>query len=116
MKVLRDGKALGVSARLAVEDVVTSDGGKFDARLAGAELADSGERARRAGVRGVSVIRVTPDSRAERNGLRAGDLIFGINNVRVGTLAELKPLATNPPRRLQLAIVREGEQYLLNAQ
>jgi serine protease DegQ len=116
MKVLRDGKPLGVSARLAVEDVVTSDGGTFDARLAGAELADSGERARRAGVRGVSIIRVSPDSRAERNGLRTGDLIFGVNNVRVGTLAELKPLAKNPPRRLQLAIVREGEQYLVNAQ
>ena len=116
MKVLRDGKAITVSAKLAVEEIATSDGGKFDARLAGAELADPSERVRRTGLRGVSVVRVAADSRAEGNGLKAGDLIFGINNVRVGSIAELKPLATAPPRRLQLSIVREGAQYLVNAQ
>jgi serine protease DegQ len=116
LKVLRDGKAINVSAKLAVEEIASSDGGTFDARLAGADLADPSERVRRTGLRGISVTRVVADSRADRSGLKSGDLIFGINNVRVGSLAELKPLATNPPRRLQLSIVREGEQYLLNAQ
>ena len=116
LKVLRDGKAITLDAKLAAEQIASSDGGTFDPRLSGAELADPSERVRRSGQRGISVTHLLPNSRAERNGLKAGDLIFGINNVRVGTLADLKPLATNPPQRLQLAIVREGEQYLLNAQ
>jgi Do/DeqQ family serine protease len=116
LNVLRAGKPLTVSARLAAEEIVSTDGVKFDARLAGAELADIGERARRKDIGGVNVLRIVADSRAAKNGLKAGDLIFGINQVRISALADLKPLATRTPRQLQLAIVRGGEQYLLNMQ
>jgi Do/DeqQ family serine protease len=116
LNVLRAGKPLAVSARLAAEEIVSSDGVKFDARLAGAELADIGERARRKDIGGVNVLRIVADSRAAKNGLKAGDLIFGVNQVRINALVDLKPLATRTPRQLQLAIVRGGEQYLLNTQ
>ncbi|MEP6940333.1 MAG: Do family serine endopeptidase [Rudaea sp.] len=116
LKLLRDGKVVTLNAHLAVEQVATSQGAGFDARLAGAELADPSERVRRTGLRGVSVMRVGSDSRAAANGLKAGDLIIGINAARIGSLAELKPLAGNPPRRLQLTIVRDGAQGVLNAQ
>ena len=114
LKILREGKPLNVSARLAAEEVASLDGAKLDARLAGAELADLGERARRKDVGGVSVLRVVANSTAAKNGLKAGDLIFGVNQVRINALADLKPLAGRAPRQLQLSIVRGGEQYLLN--
>ena len=116
LKLLRDGKPLSLNAQVAVEQVATSDGAAFDPRLAGAELADPGERVRRAGLRGVSITRVAAGSRAATNGLKPGDLMIGINGVRIGTLAELKPLAGNPPRRLQLTVVRDGAQGILDAQ
>ena len=116
LKLLREGKPLNVSVRLVAAEVVSTDGAKLDARLAGAELADANDRMRRGNMNGVSVLRVVANSRAANNGLKAGDLIFGVNQVRIDALADLKPLATRPPRQLQLAIVRGGEQYLLNMQ
>ncbi len=116
LKLLREGKPLTVSARLAAEEVNSLDGAKLDARLAGAELADVSERERRRDLGGVSVRRIVANSAAAKNGLKAGDLIFGVNQVRINTLADLKPLSARAPRQLQLAIVRGGEQYLLNMQ
>ena len=117
LKVLREGKALTLSTRLAAESISASDGAKLDARLAGAELADAGERVRREGLRGgVSVLRVAPGSRAAKNGLKQGDVIVAVNQVEIGALADLKPLATTPVRQLQLAIVRGGRLAFLQMQ
>ncbi len=116
LKLLREGKPLTLSARLAAEEISSLDGAKLDARLAGAELADVSERVRRKDVGGVSVLRIVADSTAAKNGLKAGDLIFGVNQVRINALADLKPLSARTPRQLQLSIVRGGEQYLLNMQ
>ena len=117
LKVLRDGKTLTLSTRLAAETISASDGGTLDARLTGAELADAGERVRREGLRGgVSVLRVAPGSRAAKNGLKQGDLIVAVNQVEISALADLKPLATTPVRQLQLAIVRGGRLAFLQLQ
>jgi Do/DeqQ family serine protease len=116
LKLLREGKTLTLSARPAAEQVVSLDGGRFDPRLSGAELSDAGERWRRKDMSGVSVVRVVADSPAAKSGLKAGDLIFGINQVRISALADLKPLSARTPRQLQLSIVRGSEQYLLNMQ
>jgi Do/DeqQ family serine protease len=116
LKLLREGKPLTLSARLAAEEISSLDGAKLDARLGGAELADVSERARRKDIGGVSVLRIVAGSNAAKNGLKAGDLIFGVNQVRINALADLKPLSTRTPRQLQLSIVRGGEQYLLNMQ
>ncbi|HEY8011963.1 MAG TPA: PDZ domain-containing protein, partial [Rudaea sp.] len=116
LKLLREGKPLTLSARLAAEEISSLDGAKLDARMAGAELADVSERVRRKDIGGVSVLRIVADSNAAKNGLKAGDLIFGVNQVRINTLADLKPLSARTPRQLQLSIVRGGEQYLLNMQ
>ncbi len=109
-------RALTLSTRLAAEQIVSSDGGKLDARLTGAELADAGERVRREGLRGVSIVRVVAGSRAAIGGVKQGDLIVAVNQVQIGTLAELKPLAAHPPRQLQLAIVRNGQLLFIDMQ
>jgi len=117
LKVLREGKTLTLSTHLAAESLTSSDGGKLDARLAGAELADAGERVRREGLRGgVLVLRIASGSRAAKNGLKQGDVIVAVNQVEIGALADLKPLATTPVRSLQLAIVRGGRLAFLQMQ
>jgi Do/DeqQ family serine protease len=117
IKVLREGKPQTLSTRLEAETINSSDGGKLDVRLGGAELADAGERIRREGLRGgVSVLRVTAGSRAAKNGLKQGDVIVAVNQVEIGGLADLKPLATQPVRQLQLAIVRGGRLSFVQMQ
>ena len=116
LKLLRDGKAITVTTHLVVEAVSSSDGGKLDPRLAGAELADAGERVRREGLNGVSVLRVTPGSRAANNGLKTGDLIVAVNQVQIGGLEDLRPLKSRHPSQLLLAVVRERALQFLQMQ
>ena len=106
LKVYRDGKPLTVRTRLAAEQFSSSDGGKIDPRLAGAELANAGERSRREGLNGVSVVRVAANSRAAKNNLRPGDLIVAINQVEIAGFDDLRKLLAQQPRQLQLAVVR----------
>ena len=116
LKLLREGKVLTVTTHLVVEAVSSSDGGKLDPRLAGAELADAGERVRREGLNGVSVLRVAPGSRAAGNGLKPGDLIVAVNQVQIGGLDDLKPLKSRRPSQLLLAVVRDRALQFLQMQ
>jgi Do/DeqQ family serine protease len=106
LTVLRDGKTLKLRAALVAAEYASSDGARLDARLGGAELAQAGERARREGLNGVSVVRVAAGRRAARNELRSGDLIVAVNQVEIAGLDELKRLIDQHPRVLQLAVVR----------
>jgi len=116
LKVLRDGKTLTLHARLAAEQFSSSDGGKIDVRLGGAELANAGERTRREGLNGVSVVRVASDSRAAKNSLKPGDLIVAVNQVEIGGVDDLKRLLARQPRQLQLAVVRARNITFLTMQ
>ena len=116
VKLVREGKTLTVRARLAAEQFHSTDGGSVDPRLTGAELAQAGERARREGLNGVSVVRVAADSRAAKNSLRPGDLIVAINQVEISGLDELKRLLVQHPRQLQLAVVRARNLTFLTMQ
>ena len=114
LRVLREGRSLALSARLAAEAIASSDGAKLDPRLAGAELADAGERVRRTiGTSGVSVGRVASGSRAAENGLKAGDLIVGVNRVDVGGIADLRTALARRPQQLMLTVVRGREAFFL---
>jgi hypothetical protein len=69
----------------------------------GAELATGG---------GIVIESVQPDSRAERLGLAAGDVIESIDGKPVTTFAELRSLVMSNPR-LTLSIQRNGQELTL---
>jgi len=76
--------------------------------LAGAELADAGGR-----LEGVAVGAVAPGSPAWRFGLRAGDVIVGVNRERVRGLEDLRRLAQAGERVVVVDVVRDGRRLLL---
>jgi serine protease DegQ len=116
LKVLREGKPIAFRVQLVAEQFSSSDGAKVDARLAGAELANAGEHARREGLNGVSVVRVAADSRAARNNLKPGDLIVAVNQVEIAGTDDLRRLLAQHPRQLQLAVVRARNLTFLSMQ
>jgi Do/DeqQ family serine protease len=116
LRVIRDGKPVTVHARLAAEQFSSSDGGRLDVRLSGAELASAGERTRREGLNGVSVVRVAANSRAAKNDLRPGDLIVAVNQVEIDGFDDLKKLLARQPRELKLAVVRARNLTFLSMQ
>jgi serine protease DegQ len=116
LKLLREGKPLTMSVPLAAEQLSSTEGGKLDPRIAGAQLSDVGERVRREGLNGVSVARVAPGSRAAANGLKQGDLIVAVNQVQIAGLADLTSLTAKHPRQLLLAVVRDRTLQFLSMQ
>jgi Do/DeqQ family serine protease len=114
LKVQRGGQALTLAATLKPESIVTTDGAKLDVRLTGADVAEAGERIKRAiGTGGVAVSKIVPGSRAAENGLKVGDLIIGVNRVDVDGMADFKKLLATKPRQLLLSVVRGQEAFFL---
>ena len=116
LKLLREGKSLALSVPLAAEQLSSTEGGKLDPRIAGAELSDVGERVRREGLNGVNVTRVAAGSRAAANGLKQGDLIVAVGQVQIAGLADLTSLTAKHPRQLLLAVVRDRTLQFLSMQ
>ncbi|PRH82877.1 Do family serine endopeptidase [Arenimonas caeni] len=105
LDLLRDERRVSVQAvpRPRATEV---DGRTLDARLAGATLAELPERFRQRGWFGVVASKVEPGSRAAQSGLRAGDYIRGVNRRRVDDLQAFQDVMADPPRNLQLDVVR----------
>ncbi len=116
LKLVRDGKPLTLNVRLAAESLDSADGATLDARLQGAELSDAGDRVRREGLAGVSINRVAASSRAASAGLKAGDLIIGINQVDIGGLRDLKLMLARNPRQVLLSVVRGRNAFFVPLQ
>jgi S1-C subfamily serine protease len=116
LAVLRDGKPLTLTARLVAEPLLNADGATLDPRLAGAELSDAGERVRREGLAGVSINRIAAGSQAANAGLKAGDLIIGINQVDIGSLKDLKLALARHPRQALLSVVRGRNAFFVPLQ
>jgi S1-C subfamily serine protease len=114
--LLREGNALTVSVPLTAEQLRSTDGATLDPRIAGADLSDVGERVRREGLNGVSVVRVASGSRAATNGLKRGDLIVAVGQVQIAGLADLTSLTAKHPRQLLLAVVRDQTLQFLSMQ
>jgi serine protease DegQ len=111
----REGKELRVSAAVKArpKDLAGAD---LDPRLAGATLAELPERLRQQGVTGVLISDVADASRAAQNGLRAGDLITGINRRELEDLAALQARLAQTPDTLLLTLVRGRGAYLVPLQ
>jgi len=116
LKLVREGRTLTLTVPLAAEQLSSTQGGKLDPRIAGAELSEVSERVRRQGLNGVSVTRVAAGSAAAQNGLKQGDLIVAVGQVQISGLADLTSLAQKHPRQLQLAVVRDRNLEFLSMQ
>lgn len=103
VKLLRDENERLVS--LAVQALRKLEGESIDRRLGGALFEDLPAKTRSENVRGVLLSELDRDSRLARQGLRPGDIITGVNRVRVSNLAEF-----------QDAIQRAGSQVVLQLQ
>lgn len=104
--VMRDGQRIDVSAHLSE---IPRDGASYDARLTGATLSDLPEALRRGSgdrIGGVLVESVERGSRAERNGLRAGDVILASSGGPFRDLAGFRASLADAPDSLVLMIQR----------
>ena len=116
LDVRRDGKPLKLTATLR-EQPRAMEGLALDPRLSGATLAELPEAVRRnRQVSGVLVEKVESGSRAEKSGLRQGDIVVGVSGGRVADLASLLAGLSDPPQQLVLHIRRGGAQGNLQMQ
>src|SRR5690606_11283191 len=113
LELRRDGQPLQLQATLR-EQPRALPGQQLDPRLAGATFAELPEALRRSGVNVVLVEEVARDSRAARNGLRAGDVVLAAGSLRTGDLLALRAALSDPHGRLLLHIQRgRGQGTLL---
>jgi len=100
LRVLEKGETRTLKARIGEIEAAAGTGQAIP-ELPGAELqnAQSGKE------RGVLVVRVASGSPALSYGLRSGDVIVGVNQRRVNTIAELRKRLRGS-RRLALNVVR----------
>lgn len=105
LEYLREGRSQRIELRLKAR-LNQLLGSALDPRLDGAEFAALPERLRQQGVSGIQVERVAAGSRAERNGLAAGDLVTGINRLRIDSLDTFGEVIETQPQQLVLSVVR----------
>jgi Do/DeqQ family serine protease len=103
--VNRDGKPLSLNAVLKARPKELAGDG-LDPRLGGALFAEIPERLRQNGIAGVVVSKVESGSRAELNGMRAGDVVTSIGRRKLDGLSSLQSLADATPRELALQVIR----------
>jgi serine protease Do/serine protease DegQ len=103
--LVREGKPRKVTAVIGERTDVTTAASEVHPALAGAELVDADNQA------GVQVRSVEAGSRAAQAGLRANDLIVGVNRSRVTTAAQMREAAAGQP--VLLLNIRRGNTSLL---
>jgi serine protease DegQ len=86
------------------------EGASIDQRLTGASFAELPERYRGQGISGSVVTKVARGSRAEKNGLAAGDVVLGIGGRAVADLTDFRTQLSKPPARLVLNLRRGYRQ------
>jgi serine protease DegQ len=113
LTVTRSGTPRDLTLKLTPEKLATLDGGKLDARLAGVTFSELPQNLRGQGVAGVQIVSVAKGSRAEQSGLKQGDIVLGIGNLRVTSLNTMQRLAGVNPRQLLLVVSGdEGTRYV----
>lgn len=106
--VQRGTQHLQVSATLAA-DANILHGATLDPRLAGAAFVELPASLRQQGASGVGISDVDAGSHAAQQGLAAGDIVIGINNIATPNLTTLRKVLAAHPRTLTLTIAREGQ-------
>jgi Do/DeqQ family serine protease len=113
LDLVREGRPMRVRARVGEPYKVTTVTGKTIPQLAGARVSNVVPGMPMYGhVEGAVVTAVEQGSAAFRNGLRAGDIVFGVNRVRVRSVQDLLDAMRRAEGPVRLALVR-GE-YRIN--
>jgi serine protease Do/serine protease DegQ len=112
LKLQRDKETQLVKARVAEIDKSQSTGGQPVPELAGAALAEVQRKGLPGKNRALLVTKVEPGSPAFGHGIRAGDLILGVNQRRVTTAKELAQ-ALRAAGRLAINVLRGDFQLTI---
>jgi Do/DeqQ family serine protease len=112
LDVLRDGRALSLSAKLADPYENFIRGKKVADYFTGCLLGDTIDESALGRLEAVAVGPVEPESRAWTMGLREGDVIFEANRQRVRGIEELERVARSRDG-IQMLRLRRGNQVLL---
>jgi len=107
MTVLREGRQVKVRARVGELYQSTSVVGEGVPQLAGLKVADIQPGMPMHGrVEGVFVAGVERDSAGFKNGLRAGDVIFGVGQARVRSVKQFTEAVRTAEQPLRLSLLR----------
>ena len=109
LELWRDGQRVNAQAVLK-EQPRELEGSQLDARLAGANFSELPERLRSQGLRGAMISKVGRGSRADQNGLAAGDIVLAVNRRGVEDLNGLRAQIGAKPGRLVLMLQRGGSR------
>ncbi|MBS0431857.1 MAG: Do family serine endopeptidase [Proteobacteria bacterium] len=107
LDVVRDGKHVPISAKLAA-DANTLSGDVLDPRLSGASFVNLPPDVRAQGINGVGISDVQDGSRAAAQ-LAPGDIVIQVNNRATPTLDAFRQALAAHPRSLLLTIARGGQ-------
>jgi Do/DeqQ family serine protease len=114
LTVLRDGRQVRVRARIGEPFQVTALAGEAVPQLAGARVADLAPGMPLYGqVEAIVVASVEASSTAFGNGLRAGDLIYGVNRVRVRNVKQFFEALRAAEQPLRIALLRGDNRITL---
>jgi serine protease Do/serine protease DegQ len=106
-RVLREGRTLTVRASVAPPQQAAVVDGRAVPELAGAAVANLEPGMPLHGrIEGALVAKVEPNSPAWQQGLRPGDIIYGVNNRRVRNVNELMAALGAAESRLSISLVR----------
>ena len=110
---LRDGKSQDVNVTLQADDGKTAGASKIELQaLDGAELSDYNGK----GVKGIEIGKVQPNSLAAQRGLKAGDIIIGLNRQAVKNTQDLRKVLEDKPSAVALNILRGNSNFYLLVQ
>jgi serine protease DegQ len=113
LNFIRAGRAQSTQLTLIASSAQQLAGEKLDTRLAGARFGELSQREKQAGINGIKVLGISDGSAAERAGLVAGDIIFGVNRYEVGNLAALTKMLSPRPRQILFSLYRGRRAYYL---
>jgi Do/DeqQ family serine protease len=105
LSIIRDGKQLQLEAVLKKPSLQAKKVAILHPALSGATIVNSESN------QGVQITKITPGSIAERYGLKAGDIIVGINRAKIKNLNALQKMLSSAPAFVALNINR-GDQHL----
>ncbi|MEE1675439.1 Do family serine endopeptidase [Agarivorans aestuarii] len=103
---IRDGKAIDFKVTLQQAEEQNINAKVMHPALEGASLSSTGKDAEISGVR---VNKIARNSKAFANGFEEGDIIIGINKIRITSIADLRALLETEPKVLAVNIQRGDE-------